>query len=56
MAPVDRPGTVFGAPAMFGIPVMGSVGAATAVVFGAGSVTAGTVGIVGAMVLMCVRR
>jgi hypothetical protein len=34
---------------MFGIPVMGSVGAATAVVFAAGSVTAGTVGIVGAM-------
>ena len=50
--PVDRPGTVFGAPAMFGIPVMASVGAATAVVFAAGSVTAGTVGIVGAMVLM----
>jgi hypothetical protein len=37
---------------MFGIPVMASVGAATDVVFGAGSVTAGTVGIVGAMVLM----
>jgi hypothetical protein len=49
---VDRPGIVFGAPAMFGIPVMASVGAATAVVFAAGSVTAGTVGIVGAMVLM----
>jgi hypothetical protein len=49
---VDRPGTVFGAPAMFGIPVMASVGVATAVVFAAGSVTAGTVGIVGAMVLM----
>jgi hypothetical protein len=45
-----RPGIVFGAPVMFGIPVMGSV--ATAVVFAAGSVTAGTVGIVGAMVLM----
>lgn len=51
MAAVDRPGIVFGAPVMFGIPVMGSV-AATAVVFGAGSVTAGTVGIVGTMVLM----
>jgi len=37
---------------MFGIPVMGSVGAPTAVVFAAGSVTAGTVGIVGAMLLM----
>jgi len=49
---VDRPGTVFGAPVMFGIPVMASVGAATAVVFAAGSVKAGTVGIVGAMVLM----
>jgi hypothetical protein len=48
----DRPGIVFGAPVMFGIPVMGSVVAATAVVFGADRVTAGTVGIVGAMVLM----
>jgi hypothetical protein len=37
---------------MFGIPVIGSVGAATVVVFAACSVTAGTVGIVGAMVLM----
>src|SRR5438874_860523 len=35
---------------MLGIPVMGSV-AETAVVFAAGSVTAGTVGIVGAIVL-----
>ncbi len=43
---------MLGAPVMFGIPVMASVDAATAVVFGAGSVTAGTVGIVGAMVLM----
>ena len=49
---VDRPGTVLGIPVMFGIPVMGSVDAATAVVFGAGIVKAGTVGIVGAMVLM----
>ena len=49
---VDRPGTVLGIPVMFGIPVMGSVGAATAAVFGAGIVKAGTVGIVGAMVLM----
>ena len=52
MAPGDRPGTVFGTPVMFGIPVMVSVAAGTLVVFGAGSVTAGTVGIVGAMVLM----
>jgi hypothetical protein len=51
VAAAERPGIVFGAPVMFGIPVMGSV-AATAVVFGAGSVTAGTVGIAGAMVLM----
>jgi hypothetical protein len=51
VAAVDRPGIVFGAPVMFGIPVIGSVGAATAAVFGAGSVTAGTVEIVGAMVL-----
>ncbi|MEH2591488.1 hypothetical protein V1273_005327 [Bradyrhizobium sp. AZCC 1721] len=43
---------MFGAPVMFGIPVMASVDAATAVVFGVGSVTAGTVGTVGAMVLM----
>lgn len=49
---LDRPGTVLVIPVMFGIPVMRSVGAATAAVFGAGSVTAGTVGIVGAMVLM----
>jgi hypothetical protein len=52
VAAVDRPGIVFGAPVMFGIPVMGSVVAATAVVFGADRATAGTVGIVGAMVLM----
>ena len=38
-------------PVMFGIPVMGSVDAPTAVVFAAGSVTAGTVGIIGVMVL-----
>ena len=38
-------------PVMFGIPVMGSVDVATAVVFAAGSVTAGTVGIIGVMVL-----
>ncbi len=43
---------MFGTPVMFGIPVMASVDAATAVVFGAGSVTAGTVGIVDAMVLV----
>ena len=49
MALADRPGTVFGTPVMSGTPVT-SVGAATAVVFGAGSVRAGTVGIV-AMVL-----
>jgi hypothetical protein len=52
VAAADRPGIVFGAPVMFGIPVMASVGAATAVIFAAGSVTDGTVGIVGAMVLM----
>lgn len=51
MLAVDRPGIVFATPAMFGIPVMGSVGAAMAVVFGAVSVTTGTVGIVGAIVL-----
>jgi len=51
VAAADRPGTVFGVPVMFGIPVMASVGAATAVVFAAGSVTVGTVEIVGAMVL-----
>ena len=38
---------MFGVPVMFGIPVMGSVGALTAVVFGAESVTAGAVGVVG---------
>jgi hypothetical protein len=48
---VDRPGTVLGTPVMFGIPVMGSVGAVTAVVFGVGSVTADTVGIVEGMAL-----
>ncbi|WP_156438513.1 hypothetical protein [Bradyrhizobium valentinum] len=47
---------MFVAPVMFGIPVMGSVVAATAVVLGADRVTAGTVGIVGAMVLMVGRR
>ena len=50
VAPGDRPGTVFGVPVMLGIPVMGSVDAATAVVFAAGSATAGAVGIIGAMV------
>jgi hypothetical protein len=50
VAPGDRPGTVFGTPVMFGVPVMVSVAAGTVVVFGAGSVTAGTVGIVEAMV------
>ena len=50
MAPGDRAGTVLCIPEMFGIPVMGSVAAGTVVVFGAGSVTAGTVGIVEAMV------
>ena len=49
MAAADRAGTVLGVPVMFGIPVMGSVDVATAVVFAAGSVTAGTVGIIGAM-------
>jgi len=48
---VDRPGTVLGTPVMFGIPVMGSVGAVTAVVFGVGSVTADTVEIVEGMAL-----
>jgi hypothetical protein len=52
VAAVDRPGIVLDVPVMFGIPVMGSVGAPMAVVFGAGNVTAGTVGIVGAMLLM----
>jgi hypothetical protein len=37
-------------PEMFGIPVIGLVAAGTVVVFGAGNVTAGTVGIVEAMV------
>jgi hypothetical protein len=45
VAAAERPGIVFSA------PVMGSVGAATAVVLGVGSVTVGTVGIAGAMVL-----
>jgi hypothetical protein len=48
--PADRPGTVFGTPVMFGIPEMVSLGAATVVVFGAGSVAADTVGLMGAMV------
>jgi hypothetical protein len=52
VAAVDRPGIVLGAPVMFGIPVMASVGAAMAVVFGADSVADGSVGIVGATVLM----
>src|SRR5262245_24880240 len=43
VAPGDSAGIVFGAPVMFGIPVMVSVAAGTVVVFGAGSVTAGTV-------------
>jgi hypothetical protein len=43
-------GTVLCIPEMFGIPVMGSVVPGTVVVFGAGSVTAGTVGNVEAMV------
>ena len=50
MALGDRPGTVFGVPVMLGIPVMGSLDAATAVVFAAGSATAGAVGVIGAMV------
>ena len=50
MAPGDRAGTVLCIPEMFGIPVMGSVAAGTVVVFGAESVTAGTIGIVEAMV------
>ena len=50
MLPVDRPGTVLVAPVMLGSPVRGSVGVATIAVFGAASVTAGTVGIVEAMV------
>jgi hypothetical protein len=52
VASVDRPGIVLGVPVMFGIPVMGSVAAVTAVVFGAESVTAGTVGAVVATALM----
>jgi hypothetical protein len=48
--PVDRAGTVLGTPVMFGIPEMVSVGAATAVVLGPGSVTAGTTGLNGATV------
>ena len=50
MAPGDRAGTVLCIPEMLGIPVMGLVAAGTVVVFGAGNVTAGTVGIVEAMV------
>ncbi|ANW03764.1 hypothetical protein [Bradyrhizobium icense] len=52
MLPVDRPGTVFGAPVMFGTPETTLVDAAMAAVFGAGRVRAGIVGIVGAMVLI----
>lgn len=51
MAAVDRPGIVLGIPVMFGIPVTGSAGADRAVVFGAGSVIAGSSGTVGAAVL-----
>ena len=40
---------MFGVPVMLGIPVIGSVDVATAVVFAAGSATAGTDGIIGAM-------
>jgi hypothetical protein len=50
VAPGDRAGTVLCIPETFGIPVMGSVAAGTIAVFGAGSVTAGTVGNVEAMV------
>jgi len=50
VAPGDSAGTVLVTPEMFGIPVMGLVAAGTVVVFGAGSVTADTVEIVGAMV------
>jgi hypothetical protein len=50
VAPGDRPGTVLCIPEMFGIPVVGSVAAGTVVVFGVGSVTAGAVGNVEAMV------
>jgi hypothetical protein len=52
VAEVDRPGIVLDVPVMFGIPVMGSVAAVTAVVFGADSVAAGTVGDVDATALM----
>ena len=50
MLPAYRAGTVFGTPVMFGIPEMVSVGATTAVVFGPGSVTAGTIELIGATV------
>jgi hypothetical protein len=50
VAPGDRAGTVLVTPVMLGIPVMGLVAAGTVVVFGAGNVTAGTVGIVEAIV------
>jgi len=52
VAEVDRPGIVLVVPVMFGIPVIGSVAAVAAVVFGAESVTAGTVGDVGVTALM----
>jgi hypothetical protein len=52
VAAADRAGTVLGVPVMFGIPVIGSVDVATAVVFAAGSATAGTEVIIGAMGLM----
>jgi hypothetical protein len=50
VAPGDRAGTVLVTPEMFGIPAMLPLAAGTVVVFGAASVTAGTVEIVGAMV------
>jgi hypothetical protein len=50
VAPGDRAGTVLCIPETFGIPVMGLAAAETVAVFGAGSVTAGTVGNVEAMV------
>jgi hypothetical protein len=50
VAEVDKPGIVLGVPVMFGIPVMGSVGVVTAVVFGLGSVTPDAVATVGVTV------
>jgi hypothetical protein len=49
--PLDRPGIVSGIPVTFGAPVTALVGVATAVEFGTGSVRAGTVGTVDAIVL-----